>query len=93
MLNPNITLKSFKYQNGSGYIKTDYVQILFKDREVGFITPEGIFLRMYDPHCKEGILRPIGAPQVNDVSVLVRFFKQHWEAINDRYMTTFRNDQ
>lgn len=88
-----ITLRTFKYQNGSGYIKTDYVQILFKDREVGFIAPEGIFLRMYDPKCKEGILRPIGAPKVNDVPVLVKFFKDHFDAINDRYITIFRNEQ
>ena len=92
MMNSNITLKSFKYQNGSGYIKTDYVQVLFKGKEVGFIAPEGIFLRMYDPHCKEGILRPIGAPKVNDVSVLVKFFRDHFDAINDRYMTVFRNE-
>lgn len=87
------TLRTFKYQNGSGYIKTDYVQILFKDREVGFIAPEGIFLRMYDPKCREGILRPIGAPKVNDVPVLVKFFKDHFDAINDRYITIFRNEQ
>lgn len=54
MMNSSITLKSFKYQNGSGYIKTDYVQILFKGREVGFIAPEGIFLRMYDSKCRGG---------------------------------------
>lgn len=92
MMNSNITLKPFKYQNGSGYIKTDYVQILFRGREVGFIAPEGIFLRMYDPKCKEGILRPIGAPKVNDVHVLVKFFRDHFDAINDRYITVFRNE-
>lgn len=92
-MNSNITLKSFKFQNSSGYIKTDYVQIWFKDREVGVIAPEGIFLRMYDPHCKEGILRPIEAPKTNDVSVLTRFFRGHFDAINDRYTTVFRNEQ
>ena len=89
----DITLKSFKYQNGSGYIKTDYVQIWFQDREVGFIAPEGIFLRMYDPKCPEGILRPIGAPKVNEVAVLVKFFRDHFDAINDRYTTVFRNER
>ena len=92
-MNSNITLKLFKYQNGSGYVKTDYVQIWFKDREVGFIAPEGIFLRMYDPKCPEGILRPIGSPKVNDVAVLVQFFRDHFDAINDRYITVFRNER
>lgn len=89
-MNSNITLKSFKYQNGSGYIKTDYVQIWFKDREVGFIAPEGIFLRMYDLKCPEGILRPISTPKTNSVSDLTVFFRRNYEAINDRYITIFR---
>lgn len=84
-------LKAIKHQ-ATGYTRITYVQILFRGTEVGFIAPEGIFLRMYSPYCREGVLRPIEAPKTDDVNTLKTFLEKHLEAIMDRYITTFRKD-
>ena len=87
-------LNKIKFSNGAGLPKTSYAQILINGVEQGFIAPEGIFLRMYHPKIKEGVLRPVKIPStMTDVDEMCKFLEKHWKAINDGYITVFRGHE
>lgn len=86
-------LNKISYSNGAGLPKTNYAQILINGKEQGFVAPEGVFLRMYHPKIKEGVLRPIKIPaNMTDVDEMCKFIVKHWKTINDTYITVFRGE-
>lgn len=87
------TLILTEISNGWGMPRTDYAVIINTalNCEWGFISPEGIFLKMENPaiggHWEK---IPLAADSVFTVRDRVDRFVKHYRAIYDRYMTIIR---
>lgn len=88
-------LKVVEVSHGLGMPKTDYAQIMYRslsgDVEWGFISPNGIFLKMEHPVI-DGYFEqlPLAADPVFTVQDKIDRFVKHYKAIYDRYTTIVR---
>lgn len=69
---------------------TDYAQLLYKGEEIGFISNEGIFLKMYHPQILTGVFQKLNVFENEPFSRKCSLIQKHWEAIYDRYTTIIR---
>ena len=88
-------IKIVKVSHGMGMPKTEYAQIMYRtlngDVEWGFISPDGIFLKMEHP-VLDGVWEriPLAADPAFTVMGKIDRFVQHYKAIYDRYSTIIR---
>lgn len=89
-------LKTTEVGHGWGMPKTMYCQIQYigddgKSIEWGFISPDGIFLKMEHP-VLDGVWEriPLAADPAFSVKEKVKRFVTHYKAIYDRYSTIVR---
>ena len=88
-------LKVVEVSHGLGMPKTEYAQIMYRtptaDIEWGFISPNGIFLKMEHPII-DGYFEqlPLAADPAFTVKDRIDRFVKHYKAIYDRYTTIIR---
>ena len=90
-------IKVVEVSHGLGMPKTEYAQIMYRtlggDIEWGFISPNGIFLRMEHPVIDGYFERlPLAADPAFTVKDRIDRFVQHYRAIYDRYTTIVRGE-
>lgn len=78
-------------KHGAGLPTSEYAQLLYKGKEVGFINETGIFLKMWNPVIKTGVYMNLGIFEEKTFSQKCNLVKKHWPALYDRYETVFRN--
>lgn len=88
-------IKMVDISHGLGLPKTEYAQIMYKatsgDIEWGFISQDGIFIKMEHPVINgywEKI--PLAADPAFTVKDKIDRFIKHYKAISDRYTTIVR---
>lgn len=79
-----------KIKGGAGMPTPDYAQLLYKGEEIGFVTDEGIFLKMKDPVIKSGVFQNLGILLEKSFSQKCKYIEKNWEAMYDRYITVVR---
>lgn len=89
MIEP-VKIIKVEIKNGAGMPSQNYAQILYKEKEVGFINDEGIYLKMYSPEINTGVFQRILQLENKQFSQKCQFLSKNWEAIYDRYDTVFR---
>lgn len=83
-----ITINKMDYSPGMQLKKIQYAQLMYKDIECGFITEEGIFLKMRTSKFPCFInLHIFENKSFKEKCIL---FKKNWRAIYDRYDTIVR---
>lgn len=88
-------IKAVEVSHGLGMPKTEYAQIMYRtlncDVEWGFISPDGIYLKMEHPIIDGYFERiPLAADPAFTVKDKIDRFVQHYRAIYDRYTTIVR---
>lgn len=69
-----------------------YATIEHEGYELGFISPLGVFLRLYNPSTPFGVLHPLDTgAETKEFYKLCQFVEKHWEAIWDRYDFTIKH--
>lgn len=95
-LDENNYITLVEVSHGLGMPKTEYAQIKHIDwkkeiTEWGFISPDGIFLKMEHPIIDGYFERiPLAADPAFTVKDKIDRFVQHYRAIYDRYTTIIR---
>lgn len=89
MISP-IEIIKVAVKTGIDIPSTDYAQLLYKGEEIGFISNEGIFLKMYHPQILTGVFQKLNVFENESFSRKCSLIQKHWEAIYDRYTTIIR---
>ena len=63
----------------------NYATLIVNDTEIGYITDEGIFLRLYNPGTPFGVLDKVATGEKKQFFQYCQFIEKHWSAIYDRY--------
>lgn len=89
MIEP-IKINRVTVKGGAGMPTSDYAQLVYKGEEIGFITSQGIFLKMWHPELSAGVFQNIGVFDDKPFHQKCKLVENNWEAIYDRYTTIIR---
>lgn len=83
-----LIINRVKVSKGAGNKKSRYAQLVYAGEECGFVTEEGIFLKIFLPGESFGAFQNLfGAMSYEDS---IRFLKKNWDSIYDNYNLTVR---
>lgn len=80
------------FKHAAGSPELDYAQLIYKGKEIGFVSQEGFFLKMWDDKIKSGIYQKIDVWGDKSVAQKCKLIEKHWRAIYDGYNTVFRGE-
>lgn len=77
-------------KGGAGMPTSEYAQLVYKGEEIGFISEQGIFLKMWHPELKAGVFQNINTFNDKSFAQKCKLVEKNWGAIYDRYTTIIR---
>ena len=90
MTSEAIILEKVKVRHGAGIATTNYARVTYKGIEIGFITDEGIYLKMKNPCCDFEIYERVTLSEDKPFIDKCKALQKFWGAIYDKYPLSVR---
>lgn len=86
-----IEINRVTVKGGAGMPTSEYAQLVYKGEEIGFISEQGIFLKMWHPELKSGVFQNINTFNDKSFTQKCKLVEKNWDAINDSGQTGMHN--